>query len=128
MNNVALKSYNAAKIDFVNSLEGGAKIQFTNRYGYSVKYSNNNVCIGEITADMFDTENPDKFHINIIVRGVFEFKSDVEKEKIHVESFKELFPFAKSIVATVTTAAGVPPVMLPPFDIESQNIYRFGNN
>lgn len=128
MTNVILKTYNAAKIDFVNNLENGAKIKFTNRYGYSVKYSTNNICVGEFTADMFDSENSDKFHINVIIRGIFEFKNGVEKEKLHVESFKELFPFAKSIVATVTTAAGVPPVMLPPFDIESQNIYRFGNN
>lgn len=128
MSNVNLKSYNAAKIDFVNNIEGGTQIKLTNRFGYSVKYSTNNICVGELTADMFDSENPDKFHINVIIRGVFEFKNDVEKEKLHVESFKELFPFAKSIVATVSTAAGVPPVMLPPFDIESQNIYRFGNN
>ena len=52
-------------------------------------------------------------------------KKQVEKEFIHVDTFKELFPFAKAIVATVSANAGIQPIIVQDVDIESQEIYRF---
>ncbi|MBQ8911214.1 MAG: protein-export chaperone SecB, partial [Clostridia bacterium] len=49
---------------------------------------------------------------------------DLSREQIHVASYKELFPYARVLVSTITSAAGVPPVVLPVADIESQSIYR----
>ena len=52
----------------------------------------------------------------------------MEKEKIHVQSFKELFPYARALITTITANSGIQPIIIPPIDIESQDIYRFEKN
>ena len=54
----------------------------------------------------------------------------MKKDSIHREAFKQIFPYAKSIITTITANGGVPPINLPAVDIDSQNIYRLdiGNN
>ena len=55
-------------------------------------------------------------------------KNQIEKEFIHVETFRELYALSKALTATVTGACGVPPIMLQNIDIEKQEIYRFEMN
>ncbi len=128
MSDILLKAYKASEIKFVNTCENGQQISFSNKYGYSVKYSDNNICIGELSAEMFDKDNPENFGIKVVINGIFEFNPAIKKEQIHILSFKELFPFAKSIVSAVSVNAGVPQIMLPSFDIEKQSIYKFEKN
>ncbi len=128
MADVNLKLYKASGIKFVNELENGTKIELSNKYSYNVGYAPNNVCKGEFKLEVFDKKNPEKFSIEITVVGVFEFKEGLAKEKIHVMTFKELFPYARALVTTVTSNAGIPPIIVPAIDIESQSIYRFEKN
>lgn len=125
---VKLKGYKVTELNFVNKLEKPAQIKFGNKFSYNVRYSNNNVCVGELSAEMTADEFPEKFGIKLIINGVFEFDQSLKKEEVHVASFKALFPYAKSIVSTVSVNAGIPPMMLPEFDIESQSIYKFEKN
>lgn len=127
-NKVNFRAYRATEIEFVNKHENGARIEFENKYSYNVKYSKNNNCIGEFTVEVNDKANKDKFHIKAVIQGIFTYDSGIEKEIIHVQTFKELFPYARTMISALTVNAGLPPVILPTFDIESQNIYRFGNN
>ena len=127
-NKVTFRAYRATEIEFVNKHENGARIEFENKYSYNVKYSKNNNCIGEFTVEVNDKANRDKFHIKAVIQGILTYDSGVEKEIIHVQTFKELFPYARTMISSLTVNAGLPPVILPTFDIESQNIYRFGNN
>jgi preprotein translocase subunit SecB len=128
MVNVKMKAYKVSELTFVNKHENGAKLQFGNKISYNVKYTNTNICVGEITAEAFDKDNPEKFGVKIVINGIFEYDTNVKKETIHVDTFKELYPFAKSVVASMSVNAGVPPIILPPFDIESQSIYKFEKN
>ncbi|MBR6941144.1 MAG: protein-export chaperone SecB [Clostridia bacterium] len=128
MTEVTMKAYKVTELKFTNKFENGAKVQFGNKISYNVRYSNNNVCVGELTAEMFDKENPDKFGVSVILSGIFEYDVSLKKEVIHVKTFKELYPFARSVVASASVNAGVPAIILPPFDIESQSIYKFEKN
>ena len=125
---VSMKGYKVKELKFVNKHENGVKIQFTNKVSYNVRYTKNNICFGELSVEMFDKQAPEKFGVNLILDGFFEFDTQAKKETIHVSSFKELYPLAKSIVASVSVNAGIPPLILPPFDIESQAIYKFDKN
>ena len=62
---------------------------------------------------------------DLLTERLRNLKKQVEKEFLHVDTFKELFPFAKAIVATVSANAGIQPIMVQDVDIESQEIYRF---
>ncbi len=128
MRNVTFKAFKASEIDFVNKHENGTRIEFENKYSYNVKYSSNNTCVGEFTVEVNDKENKDKFHIKAVVLGVFTYNPEAKKEIIHIESFKELFPYVRTMISSLTVNAGIPPVLIPNFDIESQSIYKFGKN
>ena len=124
MQQVIMKGYKVSELRFVSKLENGTRVELGNRYSYA----QNNMCRGEFTLDVEDKQNPEKFGIHLVLIGVFEFNADLEKERVHVLSFKDLFPYARTIITTVTSNAGIPPVIIPPIDIESQDIYRFEKN
>ncbi|MBQ8014983.1 MAG: protein-export chaperone SecB [Clostridia bacterium] len=128
MRNITFKAFKASEIEFVNKHENGTRIEFENKYSYNVKYSANNTCVGEFTVEVNDKANKDKFHIKAVVLGVFTYNPEAKKEVIHVESYKELFPYVRTMISSLTVNAGIPPVILPNFDIESQSIYKFGKN
>ena len=125
---VTFRAYRATNIEFVNKHENGARIEFENKYSYNVKYSANNNCIGEFTVEVNDKANKEKFHIKAVIQGVFTYDPEIAKEIIHVQTFKELFPYARTMISSLTVNAGIPPVIIPNFDIESQSIYRFEKN
>lgn len=127
-NNIVFKGFRASEIEFVNKCENGTKLEFENKYSYNVKYSNNNMCIGEFTIEVNDKTNKDKFHIKAVIQGMFSFNPETKKEILHVQTFKELFPYARTMISSLTVNAGIPPVIIPNFDIESQSIYKFGKN
>lgn len=128
MSNVSFKSFRATEIKFVNKHTNGARIEFENKYTYNVKYNPDNVCMGEFIVEVFDKHNMDKFCIKAVMCGIFTYKPDVKKEVLHVETFKEIFPYARTMISSLTVNAGLPPVIIPAFDIESQSIYKFGKN
>ena len=125
---VTLKGYKVSELRFVSKLESGTRVELGNRYSYNVSYAANNTCRGTFNITVEDKANPDKFGVTLVLDGFFEFPEGMEKEKVHVRSFKELFPYARAIVTTVTANAGIAPLILPPIDIESQDIYRFEKN
>ncbi len=128
MSNVSFKSFRATEIKFVNKHTNGTRIEFENKYTYNVKYNPDNVCMGEFVVETFDKNNKDKFYIKAVMCGIFTYKPDVKKEVLHVETFKELFPYARTMISSLTVNSGLPPVIIPAFDIESQSIYKFGKN
>lgn len=130
MKNLTLKAYRAKEISFANKVENGTKIEFENKYSYNVNYARNNTCKGEINISAAAKDFPDKFFIKVVVEGIFTFEEGMKKEVIHVETFKELFPYARALVTTVSANAGIAPIVLPNINIEDQSIYRydFGKN
>lgn len=126
MSLVNLVGYQVNKYSFENSLANGTKVSMQTKYSYNVKFAeSNHHCKGEFTCELCDKENPDKFSLKLTLTGIFTYKADAEKASIHVDSFKALFPYARTYVAMVTAAGGIPPVNLPDIDIEKQSIYSF---
>lgn len=126
MSIVNLAGYQVSEFAFKNKLPSGTKISLQTKYSYNVKFADkNNHCRGEMLCEVSDKENPDNFNLRLVMSGLFTYKADSEKARVHVESFRALFPYARSYVSMVSAASGVPPLMLPEVDIESQNIYSF---
>lgn len=119
-----LAGYKISKAEFTNNLLNGQKIELEHKYSYSVRYSDNGTCVGEFKADVCDKNNPGSFHINVVIHGSFRFDSSETKEALHLETYDALFPYVRAYVSTITSAGGVPPVMIPYIDISNQTIYR----
>lgn len=128
MSSVELQAYKISEVQFKNQVQGKEQLSFSNKISYNVKYSQRQFCEGSLTVEIFDKEKPDTISLKFTLNGAFRILKDIEKEFLHVETFKELFPIAKSFVVTLTANAGIPPIFLKNIDIESQEIYRMEMN
>ncbi len=124
MANIELKHYKISKIDFKNNVKGKVELHFKNRISHNVKYAGDKFCEATLSVEVYDENNPDSIAVEITVVGAFDILKDVQKEFIHVDTFKYLFPMVKAFIATVSGAAGIPPILIKDFDIETQEIYR----
>lgn len=128
MANVNMRAYKVSEIVFNNKVNGKVQLKLSNKVSHNVRYNKNGSCEAFLTVEVFDKENKDVLNIKITVVGAFEVNKEIEKEFLHVETFKELFPFAKALVTTISASAGVPPIYVQNVDIEKQEIYRFDMN
>ena len=124
MKNLVMKAYKISHITFRNTLANGTKLELNNQYSYNVKYGKNGVCEGILKVEVTDKGGNTDFHISVTLQGLFQFGGEASREQLHVETFRELFPYARIVVANLTTTAGMPPILIPPIDMESQEIYR----
>ncbi len=123
--NVNMRAYKISEIIFNNKVQGKVQLKLSNKISHNVKYSNGGICEAVMTVEVFDKENFDILNIKVTVNGVFNVKEGIEKEFVHVDTFKEMFPFAKALITTLSANAGMPPIFVKNVDIESQEIYRF---
>ena len=128
MANTTMKAYKVSEIVFNNKVNGKVQLKLSNKISHNVRYSSNGTCEAVMTVEAFDKEHKDVLYAKVTVNGVFTVEKEIEKEFVHVETFKELFPFAKALVTTISANAGVPPIIIKNIDIEKQEIYRFEMN
>lgn len=128
MNNTRMKAYRAKEINFFNNINGKTELKLGNKVSHNVRYSGNSLCEAELTVEVRDAEHPDILGVKVVISGLFEILSNVEKEFIHVETFRELFPFAKALITTISANAGIAPIIIQNVDIENQEIYRWNIN
>lgn len=128
MANVSLNAYKVGELVFNNKVNGKVQLKLTNKVSHNVRYKPDGTCEANLTVEAFDKEHKDVLNFKISLVGAFRITAKVEKEFIHVETFRELYSLARALTATVTGACGVPPIMLQEIDIEKQEIYRFEMN
>lgn len=124
MANIELKAYKISELTFKNNVNGKVQLHFKNKISHNVRYSGNKFCEATLTVEVYDDNMPDAINLKITIKGAFDILKDVQKEFIHVDTFKELYPMVKAIIATISGAAGIPPIIIKNFDIEQQEIYR----
>ena len=128
MANVSLNAYKVSELVFNNKVNGKVQLKLTNKVSHNVRYRQSGACEATLTVEAFDKDHRDVLNFKISLTGAFKIINQVEKEFIHVETFRELYALARALTATVTGACGVPPIMLQEIDIEKQEIYRFEMN
>lgn len=125
MKALVLKTYRITDIQFQNHATTSGKTKLETKYTYQVKFGTNNTCRAEMKVSVCDRDNPDTFKMDLTLIGIFEIVAEQDKELLHKESFKQLYPFARAAVSTMTSATGILPVIIPDVDIDSQDIYRY---
>ena len=121
---VVLNAYRVEDMQFRNVLETGTQIKLEHKYSFNVRYEKDNKCVGVFFVEVYDKNNADKFYAKTKVVAFYTFTEGMNKDTIHREAFKEVFPYAKSIITTITANGGVPPIILPAVDIDAQSVYR----
>ncbi|MCD7773958.1 MAG: protein-export chaperone SecB [Clostridiales bacterium] len=120
-----LKAFKVSKLQFTNQIKENKKIELGFSYSYNVKYAKNNTCVGQFVANIVDKSDPEEFSINATAESVFVYEEGTAKEILHVETYNEIFPYVRAFVTTITSNAGIPPIIIPFIDISKKEIYRF---
>ena len=128
MANTTMKAYKVSEIAFTNNVKGKVELKMKTKVSHNVKFTKLGTCEANLTVEVSDEAHPDTISIKVKVVGAFTVNKEVEKEFIHVETYKELFPFAKALVTTISANAGIPPIYVQNIDIENKEIYRFDMN
>ena len=128
MSHVQLKVYKVKEFVLTNNVQGTVQLKLSNKVSHNVRYAKNGTCEAVLTVEVFDKTQPKVLSAKVSISGIFQITDAVEKEFIHVDTFKELFPYAKAMISMVSAAAGIPPIIVQDFDIEKQEIYRFDMN
>ncbi|MBQ5968769.1 MAG: protein-export chaperone SecB [Clostridia bacterium] len=128
MSHVQLKAYKVKEFVLTNNVQGSVQLKLSNKVAHNVRYAKNGTCEAVLTVEVFDKTKPKVLSAKVSISGLFQIIDAVEKEFIHVDTFKELFPYAKTMVTMISAAAGIPPIIVQNFDIEKQEIYRFDMN
>lgn len=125
MSNVSFIGYKVSEITFINKYEQEARIELENKYSYNLNYlPDNKTCIGKFIVEITDKIKSDKFLIKIELSGVFNYKEDITQENIHLETYKELFPYVRALITTITCNCGMPPLVIPNVDVDAQKIQK----
>ncbi len=124
MKEFELKLCKVENVQMVNKLPPNVKVELSNKYSYNVGYSKNNTCSGEFKAEIFDKNSPDRFRIEVTMKGLFVTEEGISKEQLHVKTYNAIFPYVKAFVTNLTVNSGVPPIYIPYIDISNQSIYR----
>lgn len=128
MKKLALKAYKVSHIELKNKLPGATKLQLKNQYSHNVKYGNGNTCEGIFTVKISDKNGNENFGITATLQGIFQWEGELVKEQAHIETFQALFPYARALISNLTANSGMVPIIIPPIDIENQEIYRIEMN
>ncbi len=124
MASVVLNGYKIEEMRFVNMIENGVHIKLEHRYSFNIQYNQNEKCVGTLEAEVYNGKEPEKFFAKTKMLAFFTFKEGIEKDIVHREAFKEIYPYAKAIITTLSANAGVPPIIMPAIDADSQSVYR----
>lgn len=130
MNNLRLQAYKVEDLKFINKLENATQLKLQNTYSFNASYTaDSKRCVAKLSVTVFDKEYENKFKISFDMLGIFDvLDTSVAKEKLHVEAYYHLFPFAKAFAANLSVNSGMPPIYLVGMDIEKQSIYKIGKN
>ncbi len=126
MYKLEFKGYRIREIHFHN-MPDAPNFQMEHTCNYQVQYGADNRCNAEMTVECHRKDCPEQFSLRMVIVGFFSWQGDREKPQLHADTFRELYPYARAAVSNLTVTAGLPPIILPAIDIESQAIYRIEN-
>lgn len=114
------------KIQSIIDIKDKGTIEVENCFRLTVDFDENKEsCLAAFNVSAICKEHPDRFSVTVQVLGFFncgKVENDTDKKNVHIEAYDILFPYMQSIVADLTTKAGVPPLILEKMNIDFSTI------
>lgn len=108
-------------------VNSSGEIELRSGCNFGVNFSNDKEhCLATIREKIESVEYPESFFIEIEIEGEFEtdrIESEDDKRNVHVESYYALFPYAQQLVAQLSMAAGVAPIMIRPEKMKKEDVH-----
>ena len=128
MAKIKLLNYSASEIAYKNNLQKNESFAISSRCSYNLGFGDDGrFCRGQMTLEVSNKEEPEKFSVKVVVVGNFVNEGDSPRDEVHKASYKMLFPHARAMVTSLSVTANIPPIFFPDIDIDSQSIYLVEN-
>ena len=105
------------KFDF----DSKKSVKLNQKFSRSIDKIDDNHCKVSLSFSVNDSEdNPTPFELNVQISGIFKLDNWEEDDRsvfINTNAVAILYPFVRSLVATLTANANVPAYVLPVFNI-----------
>ena len=108
---IEIKHVKADEVSFVNRLAPGETIQLGFKYTYNIIYSGGDSGRAEMTLVAENQSAPDNFRLRVVETGIFTCAPGLPREVVHV-------------AARISSASGVPAVMIPEIDLDASDVMR----
>lgn len=116
MINLQLQKVIYKKVNSFFEINENVELQVQNTFSMKVNYTEDNkTCFATLTNKTNAPENPDVFNIDLELIGIFNcqgIESNEDKQKAHVQIYNFLFPYTQSMIADLSTKAGLPPLVI----------------
>ncbi len=125
--NLQLLNYSVNEIEFLlNDKYDFTKkqsVKLNQNFTRSIKKINKDVCAVSLSFIISDNdENPTPFTMRVVITGTFKLEDWEYEENIDLiktNAVAIIYPFLRSLVATITSNANIPSYILPVFNIVS---------
>ena len=120
-----LLKYQVDKIHFLLNdkfdFKSTKSVKLNQEFSRSIEKIDENHCKVSLVFSVNDNaDNPNPFELNVQISGIFEldnWEKDDRNVFINTNAIAILYPFVRSLVATVTANANIPSYILPVFNI-----------
>lgn len=123
---IDLKKTEISSVDISYKKPTGDAIQLETRYKYNVEYSEDSTsCIAHLTQIIQERCDTPSLLIKVKMNGYFTctgVKLDDDKRACHVLAYQNLFPYMQSAFSTLSTAIGLPNIIIPKDHLRIENI------
>ena len=120
---IPMLAYKVTDMSFHNALPDRTRLNLATRVSYSVKHTADGIARGEMKVTVNDKEKAADFAVNVSAVGVFRAVG-LDRDAVHRETFRQLFPHLRALVTTLTANAGIPPILLPMMEPDGQNAVK----
>ena len=128
MAKIKLLNFSASEISYKNAMQKSESFSVNSRCSYNLGFTEDGrVCRGQMTLEVANREQPEKFSVKVVLVGNFLNEDDSPRDDVHRASYKMLFPHAKAMITALSVTANIPPIFFPDIDIDSQSIYMVEN-
>ncbi len=128
MAKIKLLNYSAGEISYKNAMQKSETFSVNSRCSYNLGFTENGrLCRGQMTLEVSNRAEPEKFFVKVVVIGNFISEDDSPRDDLHRASYKMLFPHAKAMITALSVTANIPPIFFPDIDIDSQSVYMVEN-
>lgn len=107
-------------------LKGGGAPSYSVNIGVQVKKQQDDIYAIELSMNAkAERDSATLFNVELVYGGIFRVANISDQQLpplLMIECPRQLFPFARQVLANITQAGGVPPLMLEPVNFEA--IYR----
>ena len=117
----------AMKID----LKENEELELESKFSFNVNYNeDNSMCAACLRQEITQKDNTEKFNILVESLGSFEcdgIKTDEDKKAAHIQAYTLLFPYVQNMIAQLTVAAGLPPLMVEMEQLKTDKVIVQGS-